>query len=189
MKTRQTRLPEDLSQSIVSLIRQESRAGRLIAEVEILRRLSEQQDPPLQAEEFESLLGKTMEQNEDSNEIVSEDGSRHYYSSQFMTGAYAALLLKKRGDPLQLIAQIVRQHSADYPRPVPLDLFTQAPFAFLYPDVLNVLKRMEALEEFRDIERTTTKASRVFLYSAQYLEPAHAAMLAEWLDAGQAENP
>ena len=54
---------------------------------------------------------------------------------------------------------------------------------------MNVLKRMEALEEYGDIAQTTTKASRVFLYSTLSLDPEHASMLAEWLDAGQAENP
>ncbi len=130
-----------------------------------------------------------MEQNEDSNELVSEDGSRHYYSSQFMTGAYASLLLKRQGDPLQLIAQIVRQNSSDYTRPVPLDLFARAPFDFTLDNIQSILERMAALEGFRDIEGTTTSASREFLYSTLYLEPAHASMLAEWLDVGQAENP
>jgi hypothetical protein len=36
---------------------------------------------------------------------------------------------------------------------------------------------------------TMTSASSVFLYSTLYLEPAHASMLAEWLDVGQFDNP
>ena len=123
------------------------------------------------------------------HELAAGDGSRHYYSSLFMTGAYAAILLQKQGDPLRLIAEIVRQNSADYTRPVPLDLFTQPPFDLTRQEVLNDLERMEAVEEFRDIARTTTSASSVFLYSTLYLEPGHASMLAEWLDVGQFDNP
>ena len=106
-----------------------------------------------------------------------------------MTGAYAAILLQKQGDPLRLIVETVRQNSADYPRPVPLDIFTQSPFDLTQQGVLNDLERMEAMEEFRDIARTTTSASSVFLYSTLYLEPEHASMLAEWLDVGQFDNP
>ena len=189
MKTKQTRLPEDPSQSLASLIRQKSRAGRLITDDAILHLLREQKDRPLQAEEFGSLLRNTMEQNGDLNELVSADGSRHYYSSKFMTSAYASLLLRKQGNPLLLMAQIIRQHSAEYPRPVPLDLFTQTPFNFSREEVQGILERMTAREEFRDIAQTTTSAFRVFLYSTRYLEPAHASMLAEWLDTGQSENP
>jgi hypothetical protein len=180
---------EDVAQAIVAMIRQESRAGRLIPEAEILRRLSEEKDPPLQEDEFKNLLRKTAVENEDIHELAAGEGSRHYYSAQFMTGAYAGVLLKKQGDPLQLIAQIVRQNSSDYTRPVPLDLFTRSPFDLTRQEVLNDLVRMDALEEFRDIARTTTSASSVFLYSTRYLEPGHASMLAEWLDVGQSENP
>lgn len=189
MKANEAHLPGDLTLTVASLIRQESRAGRLIAEAAILHRLSEEKEPPLQTEDFGSFLRKTMEQNEDLNDLVSEDGSRYCYSSQFMTGAYASLLLKKRGDPLQLIAQIVRQHSADYPRPVPLDLFTQTPFDFSRQEVQGILERMAALEEFRDIAQATTSAFGLFLYSTLYLKPEHASMLAEWLDVGQFDNP
>jgi hypothetical protein len=189
MKANEALLPQALVLSVVSLIRQESRAGRLIEEDGILRRLSEQSGRSLQAEEFESLLGKAVAENEEINELVAGDGSRHYYSSQFMTGVYAGILLNMQGDPLQLIAQTVRQNSADYPRPVPLDLFMQAPFGLTLQEIQGILERMATLEECRDIARTTTSASREFLYSTLYLESAHASMLAEWLDVGQSENP
>ena len=189
MKTMQTRLPEDFPQSVVSMIRQESKAGRLISGSEILHRLVDQSRPPLQAEEFGSLLKIVLDANEDLRELAAGDGSRYCYSSNFITGAYAAILLRKQGDPLQLIAEVVRQNSADYTRPVPLDLFARAPFDFTLDDIQSILERMTALEGFRDIAGTTTSASREFLYSTLYLEPAHAFMLAEWLDVGQAENP
>jgi hypothetical protein len=106
-----------------------------------------------------------------------------------MTGAYAGILLQKQGDPLRLIAEIVRQNSAAYPRPVPLDLFTQPPFGLALQDVLNDLERMSVRDEYRDIEPTTTSTSRVFLYSTLHLDSEHASMLAEWFDVGQSDNP
>ena len=40
-----------------------------------------------------------------------------------------------------------------------------------------------------DIARTATSASGCYLYSTRHLEPDHAAVLAEWLDVGQFDNP
>jgi hypothetical protein len=180
---------ESIALAIVSMIRQESEAGRLISGSEILQRLADQRRPPLQEEEFASLLKKVLGANEDLHELAVGNGPRHFYSSLFMTGAYAMILLQKQGDPLRLIVETVRQNSADYTRPVPLDIFTQSPFDLTQQEVLNDLERLEAMEEFCDIARTTTSASSVFLYSTLYLEPGHACMLAEWLDVGQFDNP
>jgi hypothetical protein len=184
---------EAAERSIALMIRKSSEAGQLISEAEILRRVAEEciltpseTDP---AEEVGSILRKVVGRSEDLHELSAGDGSRHYYSSQFMTKAYAWILLQKQGDPLRLIASIVRENSALYPRPVPLDIFTQPPFGLSRQEVLNDLDRMAAEEEYRDILPTTTSASRVFLYSTLHLGPEHASMLAEWLDVGQFENP
>jgi hypothetical protein len=180
---------ESIALAIAALIRQESEAGRLISGAGILHRLADQDRCPLQAEGFGSLLKIVLDGNEDLHEIPAVDGSRYCYSSLCMTGVYAAILLQKQGDPLRLIVETVRQNSADYTRPVPLDIFTQSPFDLTQQGVLNDLERLEAMEEFCDIARTTTSASSVFLYSILYLEPGHACMLAEWLDVGQFDNP
>jgi hypothetical protein len=179
--------------AIAAMIRQESKAGKLISASEILRRAADQKLFPTPAaglgEEAGNLLRKVADENEDLHELAAEDGSRSYYSSHFMTETYAGILLQKQGDRLRLIAEIVRQNSAAYPRPVPLDLFTQPPFDLTPQEVLNNLERMSVRDEFRDIEPTTTSTSRVFLYSTLHLDPEYASMLAEWLDVGQANNP
>ena len=136
-----------------------------------------------------NILKKVVDENEDVRELTAQDGSRRYYSSHFMTEAYAIILLQKQGDLLRLIAESVRQNSAIYPRPVPLDIFTRPPFDLTRQEVLNCLERMATEEEYRDIVPTTTSASGVFLYSTLHLEPDHASMLAEWLDVGQFNNP
>ena len=179
--------------AIAGHIRKSSEAGQLISEAEIYRQAAEQclLIPPAgdPAEEVRSKLGEVVGQSEDLHELSAGDGSRHYYSSRFMTQAYALILLQKQGDPLHLIASIVRENSALYPRPVPLDIFTQPPFGLSRQEVLNGLDRMGAGEEYRDIMSTTTSAARLYLYSTLHLEPEHASMLAEWLDVGQFENP
>jgi len=175
------------------MIRQESKEGRLISASEILGRAADQKlfltpgGGP--GEEAANLLRKVVGENEDLHELAAEDGSRSYYSSLFMTEVYARILLQKQAAPLRLIADIVRQNSAAYPRPVPLDLFTQHPFDLTLEEVMNRVKQMSALIEYKDIEPTTTSTSRVFLYSTLHLDSEYAAMLAEWLDVGQSENP
>ena len=184
---------EAAARAIAAMIRQSSEASQLIAESEILRRMADQHllisqaaDP---AEEVGDILKKVVDGSEDLHELAAQDGSRRYYSSHFMTETYAMILLQKLGDPLRLIAETVRENSAVYPRPVPLDIFTQPPFDLTRQEVLNDLERMAAKEEYRDIVPTTTSASRVFLYSTLHLEPEYASMLAEWLDVGQFNNP
>jgi len=180
-------------QTIAALVRKASEEGRLSPETEILceaagRNLFPPTSPDA-AEEVSSLLKKALAENEDLHELAAPDGSRDYYSSEFMTEAYARILSLKRGGPRQLIAEIVRQNSAFYPRPVPIDTFTHPPFNLTTQDVLKELEEMRAEEGYRDIASTTTSSPRVFLYSTLHLEPDHAAMLAEWLDVGQFENP
>ena len=179
--------------TIAGYIRKSSEAGQLISEPEILGRLAEKcilapsgTDP---AQEVGDLLREAVEENEDLHELSARDGSRHYYSSQFMTQAYALILLQKQGDPLHLIASIVRENSALYPRPVPIQISAPPPLAFSLQEVLDGLQPMATEEEYRDIMSATTSASRVFLYSTLHLEPEHASMLAEWLDVGRFEKP
>jgi hypothetical protein len=181
------------ARAIAAMIRRSSEAGQLISDSEILRRLPDEHFLPSPAavpgEEIGNILSNGTERHEDIKELVSQDGSREYYSSLHMTEPYARILLQKQGDPLQLIAGIVRQNSAVYPRPVPLEIFTRQPFALTLHQVVDLLERMKAETEYQDIVTTTTSTSKVFLYSTLHLEPDYASMLAEWLDVGQFENP
>ncbi len=183
----------EVEEVIAAMIRQSSEAGQLISEPEILREVADQ-DPFVSsgadsAAEVGKLLRKLVDKGDDFHELTAQDGSRRYYASQFMTRAYAMILLQKQGDHLRLIAEIVRQNSEVYPRPVPLNVFMQPPFDLTSQEIQDCLQRMTAEEEYRDIVPATTSASRVFLYSNLYLEPEYASMLAEWLDVGQLNNP
>ena len=179
--------------AVAALIRQGSEAGQLTSASEIAHRLMDQHRRTSQAadpeKEAERILREAVERNEDLHELINQDDSRHYYSSLFMTEAYAGMLHQKQNNHLQLIAETVRQNSALYPRPVPLDMFTQPPFDLPRQEVLNNIQRMAAEEEYRDIRQTATSVSGVFLYSTLHLDSEYASMLAEWLDVGQFENP
>jgi hypothetical protein len=184
---------EDALQSVAVIIRQAGEETRLISENEILGHAANQRlltSPPAgQAEEVKNMLNSITKSCEDIHQLVSQDGSRRFYSSQFMSEAYAVILLQKQGDPLLLIAEITRQNSQAYPRPVPLDIFTRAPFELAEQEVMDRVTRMAADKAYRDIVLITTSTSRKFLYSTLHLEPSHASLLAEWLDVGQENNP
>jgi hypothetical protein len=184
---------EDAEQAVAVMIRQCSEEGQLIAEDEILVSAGKQglltAPPADQSREVNKILNRILKKSGDVHALIAPDGSRRFYSSQFITEAYAVILLQKQGDPLQLIAEIVRQNSRVYPRPVPLDIFTLPPFDLAKKKVLNYIGQMAAIKTYHDIVLVTTSTSREFLYSSLYLEAAHASMLAEWFDVGRANNP
>ena len=175
------------------MIRKGSEEGELVAEDELLSSAVEQNllnsKPAGHAKEVKKAISSIIKKNKDLHALKAQDGSRRFFSSLFITDAYAGILLQKEGDPLRLIAEIVRQNSKIYPRPVPLDLFTQPPFDLGDQEVKDYIKRMTADKTYRDISLIATSTSREFLYSTLYLEPDHASMLAQWFDVGRSENP
>src|SRR3972149_527055 len=123
---------EDICLKIAVIIRRGSENGQLVRFDEILTELtgqgllkSEMVDPK---SHFEAILRQTIEKNEDLNEISGKEGIPYYYSVVSLSDAYARILIQKGEDPLLLMAQIVRDNSAIYPRPVPLNLFMGSPF-------------------------------------------------------------
>jgi hypothetical protein len=139
--------------------------------------------------EMETILKKTLEGNADLKEVRDKDGLPRFYSVGSMSEAYAGIFVKREEDPLLLIAEIVRENSETYPRPIPLDIFKGVPFEWTQEEILTCLRKMGDHEEYQDIAQTTTSVGTIFLYSSRYLEPDYASTLAEWLDVGQANNP
>ena len=181
------------SQAAANLIRKKSESGQLVLQKEIFQELMEQKvlksDHREQKDEFEAILKKTMEENGDLKELPDKDGLPRYYSSQCMSETYVRILLRKEENPLMLIAEIVRENSALYPRPIPLDTFKNSPFELTQEEILFCLQTMSDQEDYQDIAQTTTSAGTVFLYSNIHLDPGYSSMLAEWLDGGQFNNP
>jgi hypothetical protein len=183
---------EKVRQVIADFIRQESRKGRLVPQQEALdlvlsaKSVEEKGESP---DSIAALLGEAAERNRDLKQLLDLSGNPHYYSNLFMTAAYAHILMSREGDPLALVAEIVRENSAIYPRPVPLETFMQPPFEMTEEEIRACLARMAGQEELGDISQTTTSAGTLFLYSRLHLEPGHAAMLAERLDLGPLLDP
>jgi hypothetical protein len=185
--------PEAICLVIAKIIRERSETGQFVHFEEILKELTGQgllkSEDGDQRSQFGDILKQTIEKNEDLKEISGRDRIPRYYSTQSLSETYARILIQKKENPLLLMAEIVRENSAIYPRPVPLDIFRESPFDLTQEEILDCLKKMAEQEEYQDITQTTTSIGTIFLYSTQQLEPDYASSLAEWLDVGQANNP
>lgn len=184
---------EQISLTIAQIIRTKSETGQLVQFEEILIELtgqglltSEADDP---RSHLQGIVREVVKSNEDLSEIPGAHGIAYYYSTQSLSEAYAVILARKKGDPLQLLAQIVRENSSVYPRPVPLDIFEESPFDLTGEEILACLEKMGQQSEYQDIAQTTTSIGTKFLFSSRHLNPDYASTLAEWLDVGQVNNP
>jgi hypothetical protein len=173
---------------IAKAIRERSAASQLISEPELVGLISDLPDADKGNKDVSAILLKLTPNGNDLQKLSGKESS-YYYSSDYMTGVYARILLHKLDGPLQLIAETVREYTCTYRRPVPLAIFMQPPFNLEPGEALNFLDVMKKTEGLDDIAATATSASAVYLYSTLHLETDHAVMLAEWLDVGQADNP
>jgi len=171
---------------IADFIRSRSSAGELVASAD----LEAQFACPAPARALEPDLVEDMLSSHDDIKVVPDDaGNRFYYSELFMTGAYASVLMLKNEGPLRMMAEVIREHSRVYPRPVPVALFQCSPFNLDEERIALALEEMIQEASYRDIAHITTSIGNVFAYSTDYLDRDYAAMLAEWVDVGQVENP
>ncbi len=176
-----------------TIIREKSRSGQLTLREELLAELTRQgflkpEDSDIRCQ-LEAILKHTIEENGDLKEIRDRQSLPHYYSSEYITEPYANTLIQREGDPFALMAEVIRENSKIYPRPIPLGVFTESPFGFAREEIFSHLRKMAEQEEYQDIRQTTTSIGTVFLFSTLYLEPDYATFLAEWLDVGQVNNP
>lgn len=183
----------DIRGKVPTIIRESSCLGRLVTAEEIVSALRRQELLGSESMEietaFQTVLREVVPENPDLIEIVGQNGIFHYYSTLSMSETYARILLCISEDPMRLIAEVVRDNSRLYPRPISIDGFSEPPFDLTRESILKCLEAMGEDTEYRDISKTTTSIGRTFLYSNRHLDPDYAAMLAEWSDVGQADNP
>ncbi|MBI5249360.1 MAG: hypothetical protein HY912_07690 [Desulfomonile tiedjei] len=184
---------EEICNKIVSIIRDSSDSGHLIRADEILSELKGQgllDSECLEEEAYlKTMLKQALKENRDLKEILGPNGGSHYYSVRSLSETYARILIWKLEAPLCMIAEIVRENSKLYPRPIPISSFSEPPFDLTQESILECLEAMGEDKEYQDIARTVTSVGKAFLYSSRHIDPDHAAMLAEWLDVGQANSP
>ena len=173
---------------IAELIRARSGAGKITALADIEAALS----APVaegEAATAQAVLQNLVVSHPDISLVRSASGDSFYFSDRFMTCSYANLLALREAGFLQMMAEVIREHSRIYPRPVPLSLFESSPFNLSGEQAGAGLKEMKESKLYSDIAQITTSVGNIFAYSTSHLDHRYAAMLAEWIDVGQAENP
>jgi hypothetical protein len=179
--------------NILKIIHDRSESGQLVRAEEILAALREQglleSEDVEQGTHWETMLTHVLQENPDLKAICGRNGIPCYYSDLRLSETYAGILVRKSDNPLWLIAEVVRENSQLYPRPVPVDSFREQPFGLTREEIGECLTTMGQQREYQDIAQTVTSVGTRFLYSTLHLEPDHAFTLAEWLDVGQVNNP
>lgn len=175
---------------VADLIRIRSRAGDLTADKD-LREYVPGIVPSGAVEPGQgpSFIQEALRGQDDIKIVFDSKGGAFYYSEQYMTGAYANILVLKMEGRHRMMAEIIREHSRMYPRPVPIRLFRYPPFDLEENLISESLVEMMRQGPYRDISLLTTSIGNTFAYSADYLTPDYAQMLAEWNDVGLAQNP
>lgn len=178
--------------TIVNMVRERSESAQLVSADEILSELGGE---PLESEaigpstHWEGILEQVLRENPDIRMIAGKDGMPHYFSVLSLSETYAGILVRKSENLISMVAEVVRENSRLYPRPVLMDSFREPPFELTPEEIAECLATMETQGEYEDIEQTVTSVGTIFLFSTQHLEPDYAVTLAEWLDVGQVENP
>jgi hypothetical protein len=179
--------------TIPKIIRHRSETEQIVRAEQILAELEEQgllaSGDVAQKAQLEIMLTHVLKENPDLKSISGRDGIPYYYSAQSLSDTYAGILVRKSGNPLWMIAEVVRESSRLYPRPVPVDSFREPPFGLTRGEIEECLSTMREQREYQDIAHTITSTGTPFLYSTLHLDPDHAVSLAEWLDVGQVNNP
>jgi hypothetical protein len=161
-------------QGVAAIIQEKNKAGQLVSSEELLSALNAKDGSRPEGDEEmvspEALLDNMMAENKDLKEMRAKDGTSLYYSSMFMSDAYATLLMHKKQGPVSLVADTVREDSDRYPRPTPLEVFNEPPFDLSQEEILSCLQEMSSQDEYQDISRVSTSIGHVFLYSSRYLD-------------------
>jgi hypothetical protein len=182
---------QTLCQALAMAIREASTAGQLAGKEALLAELRNRSllgpDEP-GVPDMDALLAETLAANADLAALTSISGEMLYHAPSLLSRTYAGIL-DSRSSPVRLIAEEVRKNSADYPRPLPLELFEQSPFDLIPEQIEAGLKTMAADPEFDDISFVTTATGAVYLFSSRHLERPYAAFLAERADTGLLLNP
>lgn len=192
-------MKEAASIEIADFIRSKSRAGELVASEDLEHKFPDSTvilPPSSPADSGSGILPacepfrppSVMSGQDDIKEVLDDSGKRFFFSERFMTSSYANLTVPG-SEPLRVMAEVIREHSRIYPRPVPINLFQCSPFNFAADIIALALKEIIQQAQYRDLAQITTSAGNVFFYSTDYLDRDYAAMLAEWADVGQVENP
>ena len=173
---------------LAELIRRHSREGKLVSGEQLESEIDGVEVREDGGPSLHDDLNQAIRKNQDLRVLYDANGRTLYHSVDSLSHTYARILAFK-GSPALMMADTIRDNSARYPRPVPLDLFEQAPFDLTPETIQNSLREMANTSHYRDIAATTSSEGRVYLYSSDFLSHDYASQLAEWEDVGHLCDP
>ncbi|MEG0069415.1 MAG: hypothetical protein RSA57_05975 [Cetobacterium sp.] len=171
---------------VLEYIKNSSKVGELVSKSELLKGSLE-----IEAPEIEKLLAEILssEESSDIKELIGMTDS-FYYSTDYMSDAYAEVIFKLKDENIEkTISDYIRKESKIYPRPTALEVFKLNPFKKNDQELEEIFKRIEASDEFKDIQKILASNGAVYLYSDIHMTKGHARGLCEWVEVGQFENP
>lgn len=113
----------------------------------------------------------------------------YLYDDERMTDAYARwCFLAAEDDDEVTFAELVREESRAYPRPMSIRGLENEPFNKTADQIEAIWTQMRASGNYPDLERTTATNGDVYFYSTTYLSEGHANSLAEWASVGRRMN-
>ena len=124
----------------------------------------EELEEELPEDYFETVCKATEEGDLGVFSITAPDGAEYLYFKPLMSHSYARILAVK-DNAEALVCDQIRENSRIYPRPVPSQMFLEAPFDFDVPTLECLLQSIGRKEENKDIKFTQTSSGTIFLYS------------------------
>ena len=125
-------------------------------------------------------------------DIVALTGQYTYYlyDRTKMTDSYAHwAFLAAENNPLVTFADLVREDSRTYPRPMAQKSLNNEPFAMDAEAVEAAYNQALCTEGYEDIQRTEASNGDVYYFSTTYLSSRQAEALAEWASVERVANP
>ena len=174
--------PEDPAARVAEYVRAESKAERLV-------------DPSVFTEEPFSLTENELAQvwvqfatEEQYVDIVrtadERTGVEYLHAEYILSVPFAKLLLRKgANDPKYLIAEVVRENSELWPRPVAASFFSETELFEMTPaKVTEAITAMMTDPAYADIKSVVTSNGAVYLYSDRFMLEPIALRKAEWVE-------
>ncbi|MEE8723037.1 MAG: hypothetical protein SOI38_08705 [Eggerthellaceae bacterium] len=127
----------------------------------------------------------------DASHITAIEGRYSYYlyDAAQMTESYAHwAFLAGEGDDAATLADVARQESRLYPRPMDIASLMSEPFGMTREHINAVWQDMQESGAYPDIARCEASNGDVYFYSTKYLNDDQAQSLAEWQSVGRAMN-
>ena len=110
----------------------------------------------------------------------------YLYDNELITDAYAHLcFLAAEDDDEFTFAELVREESRIYPRPMNIKGFQNEPYNKTADEIEALWTQMHASGGYPDLERTKASNGDVYFYSTKYLAGDYAESLAEWNSVGR----